>query len=45
MFNLTNSQIITLVKMTNKKHHHRLGQINHLGHAGCVQNDVSTMIG
>jgi hypothetical protein len=31
--------------MTSQKHHPRLGQINHLGHAGCVQNDVSKMIG
>jgi hypothetical protein len=44
MFNLTSSQIV-ISQMTNQKHHPKLSQINHIGHAGCVQNDVSKMIG
>lgn len=30
--------------MTSQKHHPRLGQINHLGHVGCVQNDWTTFL-
>jgi hypothetical protein len=44
MFNLISSQIV-ISQMTNQKQHPRLSQINHLGLDGCVQNDVSKMIG
>jgi hypothetical protein len=34
-----------LDEVTSQKHHSRPNQINHHGHVGCVQNDMSQMNG